>query len=173
MDRQFANARRDNPPGSMPFMCANALTLLFALGHAGGVLQTTIMLRRSADAGADPKLEQLRELFARLEAYQTPKLLGLQASMLDLRSFFNIAFSVLLVAIFASNLAALRSTTERRAAVARLSVVHASSMLALAALSLMFNVAQGVVTATLITGLYIAAALRAKLAQPTIKSTSS
>ena len=45
-------------------------------------------------------------------------------------------------------------------------------MLMLAGLSLKFSIAQGIVTATLITLLFAAAALRAKLSQATLKSTS-
>ena len=160
------------PPGSLLFTLANGLTLLFGLGHAGGVLQTMLLIRPSAANRGDAKIDELRELFSRLDAYQTPSLLGFRASMLDLRSFFNVAFSVLLISIFATNLAALRCASGRRDAIIRLSIVHGVSMLMLAGLSLKFSIAQGIVTATLITLLFAAAALRAKLCQATLKSTS-
>lgn len=173
MSERAADRVSQKPAGSVLFTGANILTLLFGLGHAGGVLQTGLMLRRPAGAQREPQLEQLRDLFARLDAYQTPELLGFQASMLDLRSFFNIAFSVLLMAMFAGNIAALRSAADPRAALTRLSLVHACSMFALAALSLKFNIAQGIVTATLIAILFLLAALRAKLALPTIRSSAA
>jgi len=172
MAQQGSDRAIERPPGRRLFALANVLTLLFALGHAGGVVQTMLMVRQSAAKPANAGTGELRELFARLDAYQTPKLLGFQASLLDLRSFFNIAFSVLLISMFTTNVVALSCASSRRDAVARLSIIHAVSMLALAGLSFRFNIAQGIVTATLIALLFISAALRAGRSQPNMKTSA-
>lgn len=168
MSRNASKIVVGRPAGSTPFACANALTLLFALGHAGGVIQTALMLRSGGEAGGDPTARKLRELFAHLDAFQTPTLLGFQASLLDLRTFFNIAFSVLLTAIFAGNMVALHAAADRRGVVMRLSIVHGVAMLVLAGLSLGLGIAQGIVTATIIAFLYAMAALRANSARPIV-----
>lgn len=137
-------------PGRAPFVAACLLLVLFALGHLGGVVQGVLA------AHADPRLAAQ---FQSQREY-TFTLAGVESSLWNLRQYFSMAFSLLL--IFATVLAvlAVRFSRDPFGAARAVSWLALAAVGGLLALGLVFRVVQGVVTCSLLAIFFTACLIR-------------
>ena len=133
------------------FVAGLVMMVLFALGHLGGFLQARHAARH------DPAMADLM----RAMREHRVSLMGFHPSILDFREYFSVNFSILLLLGAAAGFAGLYVSQDTAAAIRVLSVVYLVAMIALLATSLIYSVAQGVVTCSVIGLLFTLAWWRA------------
>lgn len=124
--------------GGLIMMC------LFALGHLAGFFQARWAARH------DPRMADL----TRAMREHRVNLLGFQPSILDLREYFSLNFSILVLLAAALGFAALSGGPAEAGTIRRLSVIYATAMLALMGTSIYFSVVQGFLGCLLIALLF-------------------
>lgn len=121
------------------YIAACALTVLFALAHLGGVISTV------RSARSDPRLAEAFDHF-RAFRFSTG---GVASSLWNLRQFFSMAFSVLLIAGMLPGWIVWRSPASVELFVP-IAAIQALSMGALLCLALVYRVVPGIVSAAVI-----------------------
>ncbi len=134
-------------PGSTLFLIACGLMLLFAAGHCGGYLQARKAARHS------PKHV---ELTRQMRAHKV-KMAGFEPSVLDFYEYFSANLSVLLAFLGVALGVAYWLAGDKGSALRILSMVGATSMIAILFTSLIYQVFQGLVSGALIALLFVAA----------------
>lgn len=125
---------------------------LFAIGHFFGFLAGRRVFRE------DPRFAEVTQILRS----KTQRLLGLEASLLDLREYFSLNFSILLSLLVLMMLMGWLRSPEPLAATRTYSLLGMAAMATLLTTSIVYRVAQGVVSsAAIIAAFTIACVLSA------------
>ncbi len=128
------------------FLAAVILSALFAAGHTAG-----FFVSRHA-ARTDPNLTDLTRAMQRHRA----DVLGFHPSILDFREYFSVNFSLLLILNTGLSLSTPRLASDPQQAYRFVGLLNFLGFSLLAILSFLYSVPQGIISAGLIAGCYLA-----------------
>ncbi|MGH7177317.1 MAG: LIC_13387 family protein [Tepidisphaeraceae bacterium] len=139
-------------PGRRFYIAGSLGLVLFATGHTLGALHTFKLARTDT---------RLASALKSLDEYSI-SFPGLDTTLLQIRNYFEFAFSAFLLIVAALNLIALRLAGDARQSTRVMSAFNVGGMAILLALSIYFRILPGIVSCATIGVLFMIAWFRAR-----------